>query len=89
VEWLRCTYFYVRAKRVPGMYGIPLQPSPEALDRWLKDKMVLSTVGQLAEHGMVGAVSGMGGGSGWQMGYRWKVGVRGAGCVSMARCQGR
>ncbi|PSC72871.1 putative ATP-dependent DNA helicase HFM1 isoform B [Micractinium conductrix] len=53
VEWLRSTYLYVRAKRSPDTYGMPRQPNGEALDRWLRDKLVLSTVQELAKHGMV------------------------------------
>ncbi|KAL4457640.1 hypothetical protein ABPG75_012505 [Micractinium tetrahymenae] len=53
VEWLRCTYFYVRVKRDPAVYGVPRQPSAQALDRWLKDRLVLATVAELAQHGMV------------------------------------
>ncbi len=53
VEWLRCTYFYVRVKRNPAAYGMPRQPSIEALDRWLKDRLVLSTISELAQHGLV------------------------------------
>lgn len=53
VEWLRSTYFYVRVKRNPAAYGVPRQPSTEALDRWLKDRLVLATIRELAQHGMV------------------------------------
>ena len=102
MEWLRSTYLYVRAKRSPDTYGMPVhlplliagalpreghaspllvgarqraftthahlrafaspgrqspplqrQPNGEALDRWLRDKLVLSTVQELAKHGMV------------------------------------
>ncbi|KAL4421686.1 hypothetical protein ABPG77_010630 [Micractinium sp. CCAP 211/92] len=53
VEWLRCTYFYVRVKRNPAAYGMQRQPSIGALDRWLKDRLVLSTISELAQHGLV------------------------------------
>jgi hypothetical protein len=56
IDWLRSTYLYVRIQRAPGQYGVPRQLAPggEALDRWLRDRLVLATVRELAEHGMVG-----------------------------------
>jgi hypothetical protein len=62
IDWLRSTYLYVRIQRAPGQYGAPRQLAPggEALDRWLRDRLVLATVRELAEHGMVGWMDGWG-----------------------------
>ncbi|PRW56253.1 putative ATP-dependent DNA helicase HFM1 isoform A [Chlorella sorokiniana] len=53
VAWLRSTYFYVRVKRDPGRYDVPRQPTTEALDRWLRDRLLMGCLRELAEHGMV------------------------------------
>lgn len=77
IDWLRSTYLYVRIQRAPGQYGVPhqLEPGGDALDRWLKERLVLTTVRELAEHGMVGWVGlgwlgGVGGGRRWH----WRAG---------------
>lgn len=57
VHWLRCTYFYVRVKHNCATYGVPRKPNIEALDCWLKDRLVLATISELAQHGMVRARS--------------------------------
>lgn len=57
VEWLRCTYFYVRVRHNPGLYSVPHQPTAEALDKWLRDRLVLDTVRELAQHGLVSGPS--------------------------------
>lgn len=54
IDWLRSTYLYVRVKRSPATYGVPRQPSADALDRWLRDRLLLGALRELAEHGMVG-----------------------------------
>ena len=40
----------------PAYYDIPRQvlQSEEALDRWVKEKLLLATIQELAKHGMVG-----------------------------------
>lgn len=49
-------------QRDPGRYDVPRQPSNEALDRWLRDRLLLGCLRELAEHGMVhGPGSGQGG----------------------------
>jgi hypothetical protein len=53
IEWVRSTYLYVRLHRDPGRYGAPPGASVRALDQWLRETVVLSTVQQLAQHGMV------------------------------------
>jgi hypothetical protein len=53
IEWVRSTYLYVRLQRSPAAYGVPPQPSLAALDRWLRDRLILATVQELACNGMV------------------------------------
>lgn len=40
-------------QRDPGRYGVPRQPTTEALDRWLRDRLLMGCLRELAEHGMV------------------------------------
>ena len=51
---MRGTYLYVRLQRDPARYGVPCQPTTAALDAWLRERLVLGTVHELAQHGMVG-----------------------------------
>ncbi len=46
----------VQVRCNPAYYGIPRQvlQSVEALDRWVKEKLLLATIQELAKHGMVG-----------------------------------
>eukprot|EP00887_Chlorella_sp_A99_P002756 scaffold6.g2756.t1 len=56
IDWLRSTFFYIRARSNPAQYGVPPQLArgpTEGLDRWLRDKLLLGTVRELAEHGLV------------------------------------
>lgn len=48
-------------QRDPARYGVPAQLAPDALDAWLRDRLLLGCVRELAEHGMVGG-RGWGGG---------------------------
>lgn len=43
-------------KRNPVHYGVPRQvlQSQEALDRWVKERLVLGPIQELAKHGLVG-----------------------------------
>ena len=76
IEWVRSTYFYVRVRRNPALYGVPRQlaqaaggarsgsaaaaaaagqgqGAAEGLERWLRDRLVLGTLKELADNGMV------------------------------------
>lgn len=55
ITWLRSTYFYVRVRRDPGKYRVPpaVARDPGALEGWLKESLVLTTVRKLAQHGLV------------------------------------
>ena len=77
LEWVRSTYFYVRVRRNPALYGVPRQlaqaaggawsgsaaaaaagqgqgqGAAEGLERWLRDRLILGTLKELADNGMV------------------------------------
>ena len=62
IDWLRSTFFYVRARTDPARYGLPPElahATTDALDRWLRDKLILGTIRQLAQHGLVGCHAGI------------------------------
>lgn len=71
IEWVRATYLYVRVQRSPARYGVPAQPSTQALDAWLKDRLVLATVRELAQHGMVRLLWMMPAACDWPAGLLW------------------
>lgn len=55
---LSCSAFQIHASRClqrdPARYGVPRQPTTDALDRWLRDRLLMGCLRELAEHGMVG-----------------------------------
>lgn len=56
ITWLKSTYLYVRIRKEPGKYGVPAAlhaSGPAALERWLREEMVMKTAKELATHGMV------------------------------------
>ncbi|KAK9831896.1 hypothetical protein WJX81_006765 [Elliptochloris bilobata] len=55
VAWLRSTYLYIRMKRNPAAYGMPVNlPSEAAFDEAAERRPVQSTLTQLAQHGLIG-----------------------------------
>ena len=55
IAWLRSTFFYVRVRNNPSHYTVPkgVSGSPVLLEKWLRDKLVLSNLKTLAETGMI------------------------------------
>ena len=48
----QATSVLVQVKRNPAAYGAPQQDG-DAVERWLKDRVLLSAINELATHGMV------------------------------------
>ena len=49
---VRCS----QIRRNPGAYAVPQQVvagGGDAIDRWLKERLILTTIGQLTQHGLV------------------------------------
>ena len=56
ITWLKSTYLYVRIRKEPGKYGVPAAlhaQGPVALEKWLREELVMKTAKELAKHGMV------------------------------------
>jgi ATP-dependent DNA helicase HFM1/MER3 len=56
IVWLKSTFLYVRVRREPGKYGIPanvIRGGIQALEKWLREELVMKTAKQLSAHGMV------------------------------------
>jgi ATP-dependent DNA helicase HFM1/MER3 len=56
IVWLKSTFLYVRVRREPEKYGIPpniIRGGIKALERWLREELIMKTVRELSTHGLV------------------------------------
>ena len=48
-----CPAAALYVQRDPGHYDVPSQATTDELDRWLRDRLLMGCLRELAEHGMV------------------------------------
>ncbi len=56
IVWLKSTFLYVRVRREPAKYGVPpnvIRGGIQALEKWLREELVMKTARELSAHGMV------------------------------------
>ncbi|KAG0496607.1 hypothetical protein HPP92_001298 [Vanilla planifolia] len=52
IEWLKCSYLYIRMKKNPENYGIKREIPPHHLEKYMRE-ICVRNVNELAEYGMI------------------------------------
>ncbi|KAF5195515.1 Atp-dependent dna helicase mer3-like protein [Thalictrum thalictroides] len=53
IEWMKCSYLYVRMKKNPENYGVKKKIPGESLERHMQGEICVQKVNELARHGMI------------------------------------